>query len=281
MATIHPTAVIDPKAELADDVDIGPFCYVAADVRIGGGCRLISHVCVLGPTTLGRSNTIWPNTVLGGDPQDLKYRGERSELVIGDHNEIRENVTVHRGTANDHALTRIGDHNLIMAYAHVAHDCIIGHHVILANGVGLAGHVSIEDHSAVGAHTGVHHFVTIGQYSYVGGMTRLVQDVPPYMLVEGNPAKVRAINAIGLARHQFEEKSVERLKQACRSLFRNAADGTGVGQMAAKLCDIEQQYPDDPHIAALVAFCRNTTGGMHGRYRESLRQDDRRAQAQR
>ena len=279
MANIHPTSVIDPKADLAEDVEVGPLCFVGPQVVIGPGTRLVSHVAILGLTVLGRDNTVWSNSVLGGDPQDLKYKGEPTQLIIGDANHIRESVTIHKGTENDQGVTRVGNQNLIMAYAHIAHDCVIGDRVVLANGAGLAGHVMVEDHAAVGGQAGVHHFVTIGQYGYVGGMTRIVQDVPPFMMVEGNPAKVRQPNLIGLARHGFSDQSMDHIKDAYRRLFRNSANGEGVGQTAETLVQLEQDYADDEHVTALIRFMRNTTNGVHGRYRETLRQDDRRKAA--
>ncbi len=276
MANIHPTAVVDPQADLAEEVEVGPLCYVGPQVVIGPGTRLVSHVVVLGLTILGRDNTVWPNVVLGGDPQDLKYKSGPTQLIIGDANDIRESVTIHKGTENDQGVTRVGNHNLVMAYVHIAHDCVIGDRVVLANSVALAGHVVVEDHAAVGGQSGVHHFVTIGQYGYVGGMTRIVQDTPPFMVVEGNPAKVRQPNLIGLARHGFSNENIDHLKDAYRRLFRNSANGEGVGQTAEMLVQLEQDYADDEHIISLIQFMRNTTNGMHGRYRETLRHDNRR-----
>jgi UDP-N-acetylglucosamine acyltransferase len=276
MTQIHPSSVVDPKAELAADVQVGPLCHIGPGVTIGTGTQLISHVVVLGPTVVGALNMIWPQTTLGGDPQDLKYRGEPTRLIIGDHNQIRESVTMHRGTANDNGVTTIGDYNLIMAYAHVAHDCLIGNHVVIANGVALAGHIQVEDFAAIGGESAVHHFVTIGGHAYVGGMCRVVTDVPPYMLVEGSPAKVRGINSIGLTRHAFPVETVGRLKEAYKRLFRDAAEGTRVGQMSEGLAQVEKDYPDDPAIVKLVGAVRNASVGVHGRYRESLRADDRR-----
>ncbi len=276
MPTIHPTAVIDPKANLAPDVQVGPLCFIGPDVTLGRGTRLVSHVVILGPTTLGEHNIVWPHAVLGGDPQDLKYRGEDSRLVIGDHNQIREAVTIHRGTANDQALTKVGSHNLLMAYTHIAHDCMVGDHVILANGVGLAGHVVVEDHASIGAETGVHHFITIGGYAYVGGMSRLVRDVPPYMIVEGNPARVRGVNTIGLSRHGFTPDTVTRLEDAWKRLFKKTSESSGAGHIAAAIVQIESLYNGDPAIARLITSVRHSAAVPHGRYRESLRHDDKR-----
>ena len=276
MADIHPSSVIDSRAELADDVEVGPLCYVGPNVRIGHGTRLISHVSILGPTTIGQGNTLWPQCVLGADPQDLKYHGEHTELRIGDHNIIREAVTIHRGTVNDQCVTVVGDHNLIMAYTHIAHDCIIDNHIVLANSIALAGHIHIQDHAVLGGQTAIHHFVTVGQYSYIGGMTRLVHDVPPYMIVEGYRATVRSVNLVGLARHGFSDSSIQHLKTAWKKLFKNTAEGSGVGQTAQQLTQLEADYPDDQAVMTLITAIRNAQSGTHGRYREAMRQDNRR-----
>ena len=275
MPTVHPSSVIETGAELGDDVVVGPFCHVGPQVRIGAGTRLIGSVTILGRTTLGKENTIWPQAVLGGDPQDLKYKGEDSELVIGDHNVIREAVTLHKGTANDHAVTRIGDHNLIMAYVHVGHDCVIGSHTVIANAVQFAGHVHVQDHAALGGATAVHHYVTIGQYAYAGGMTRVATDVPPFMLVEGNPARVRKVNTTLLTRHNFPEEQVNHLKDAYRRLFRVTDDDATIGNTAETLESLDADFGDDWAIRALVEAIRNSTSGIFGRYRESQRLDNR------
>lgn len=276
MPDIHPSSVIDPGAELAQDVCVGPLCHVGPHVTIGAGTRLVSHVAILGPTEIGAHNRVWPQAVLGGEPQDRKYTGENSRLVIGDHNDIREGVTIHRGTDNDEGLTRVGSHNLIMGCVHVAHDCIIGDHVVIANSVGMAGHARIENCAVIAGMVGMHHFVTIGCHAYVGGMTRLVQDVPPYMIVEGNPAKVRGINSIGLGRHGFDDQTIGRIKEAYKKIFRNSTQDQAVGKAHDGLAQLEKDYGDDPTISNLVAAVRNSTASVHGRYRESLRRDDRR-----
>ncbi|MBH06651.1 MAG: acyl-[acyl-carrier-protein]--UDP-N-acetylglucosamine O-acyltransferase [Phycisphaeraceae bacterium] len=274
MANIHPTAVVDPKAQLDQDVEVGPLCHVGPHVTIGTGTRLLSHVTVLGPTVIGRKNRIWPQATLGGEPQDRKYRGGPTQLIIGNHNEIRESVTIHRGTENDESVTKIGNNNLVMCYSHIAHDCVIHDRVTIANGVGLAGHIHIESDVNIGAETGVHHFVSMGQHCYVGGMSRLVHDVPPYMIAEGSPARVRGVNLIGLARHEFPTETIGRLKTACKRLFRNGDNG--VGNITQGITELETELPDDPHIANLILAIRNSVSGIHGRYREGLRQDDRR-----
>lgn len=274
MPTIHPSSVVEPGAKLAEDVVVGPFCRVGPRSTLGPGTKLVSHVCVLGRTTLGTGNTVWPFTILGADPQDLKYNGEDSELIIGDHNDIRENVTLHKGTNNDRGVTRVGDHNLIMAYAHLGHDCVVGNHTIISNAVQFAGHVHLADHAIVGGATACHHFVTIGQYAYVGGMTRIVSDVPPFMIAEGNPSRIRGVNAIGLKRHGFCPDDETRLKHAWKLLFKKASEDQG-GASSAALDELQSLYPDDWMVNALIDALRRSAQGTHGRYREGLRKDNR------
>ncbi|MEO1236425.1 MAG: acyl-ACP--UDP-N-acetylglucosamine O-acyltransferase [Planctomycetota bacterium] len=273
MPDLHPSAVVDPRAQLADDVRVGPFCVVGPKARLGAGTRLVSHVSIVGRTTLGENNTVWPHAVLGGDPQDLKFDGEDSQLVIGSHNEIRESVTIHKGTANDHGVTRVGDHNLVMAYAHLGHDGTVGNHCVIANAVQFAGHVVVEDHAVVGGATAVHHFVTLGQHCFLGGMTRVVADVPPFMVAEGNPAAIRRVNSTGLARRGFDADTVRHLKDAWKRLYGRRAQGHA-GQTASALEDLEDAYPHDACVLALVAHVRRSARGTFGRYRESLRGDD-------
>jgi UDP-N-acetylglucosamine acyltransferase len=273
MTQIHATAVVDSKAEIAATAAIGPLCYVGPDVKIGAGTRLVSHVSVTGPTTIGQNNTIWPQAVIGADPQDLKFHGERVELTIGDNNDIRELVTIHRGTENGGGFTRIGSDNLIMVGCHIAHDCVIGSHVVMANNVGLAGHIHIKDHAAIGGYAGFHHFVTVNEYAYVGGMSRIVHDVPPFMVVEGSPGRVRGLNIKGLIRHRFEEEAIRKLKDAHRRLYRGNGD-EGAGDMAAGLAELETRYADDELVAMLTGAIRRAMIGIHGRYLENHRQDD-------
>jgi UDP-N-acetylglucosamine acyltransferase len=280
LSNIHPTAVVEPGAQVADDATIGPMCCVGPDAVIGPGTRLVHRVTVMGRTTLGRDNVVWPNAVLGGDPQDLKFKGEQTQLIIGDHNEIREGATLHLGTDNGGGVTRVGDHNLIMVNAHVAHDCCIASHCVLANNLLLAGHVHIEDHVTIGGGTAVHHFITIGKYAYVGGATTVRQDAPPYMIFEGMPGRVRAVNTIGLQRNGFEPASVANLKQAYRVLFRDVeedgqADPADDSTILQRLATVEAQYPGDAAIAYLGQFIRRMADGVYGRYRESLRQDNK------
>jgi UDP-N-acetylglucosamine acyltransferase len=282
---IHPTAVVEDGATVHPDAVVGPFCFVSRHARIGAGTKLVAHVSVLGRTTLGEHNTIWPQATLGAEPQDLKFHGEAVTLAIGHHNEIRENVTIHPGTGNGGGSTIVGSGNLIMVGSHIGHDCIVGNHVILANQVQLAGHVVIEDHANIAGIVGVHHYCTIGQYSYVGGMTRVVKDVTPFMLYEGDPARERGVNAIGLQRHRIDPVSITRLKDAFKRLFRadrkaakvnGNGKPTGVINLADGLTSLEKDYGDDAYISILATFLRNRSIGTSGRYRETLREDDRR-----
>ncbi len=275
MAVIHPTSVVDEGANLAEDVHVGPHCYVGPHATLGRGCRLISHVAILGRTTLGEHNTLWPHATLGAQPQDLKYHGEETQLHIGNHNQFRENVTIHLGTENGGGVTRIGNDNLIMVAAHVAHDCCIGDHVVIANASLLAGHVHVQDHAVISGATAIQHYVTIGQYAYIAGMTRVVQDAPPFMVVEGNPARVRGVNTIGLERHRFDPQTVERLKEAHRRLYRGD-EQPSLAVMGEHIARLETDYPEDECLTLLTAFLKNMAGGFYGRYREAARADNRR-----
>lgn len=306
MSNIHPTAVVEPGAQLADDVVIGPFCFVGGHARIGTGTRLVSHVSVLGRTTIGQHNIFWPQSTIGADPQDLKFTGEDVFLEIGDHNEIRENVTIHLGTGNGGGITRVGSDNMLMVGVHIAHDCSVGNHCLLANNVLLAGHVHVQDHANLGGAAAVHHYCTIGSFCYVGGMTPVSKDVPPFVIYEGDPARERAINSIGLDRHGFPAATIKRLKDCFKRLFRadritqvpasnrrrwyafkswfgsdeKASEG-GIEKgnllsFADRLAAIENDYADDKAVLQLCIFLRNRSVGLSGRYRESLRKDDRR-----
>ena len=271
-AEIHPSAAIASGAQIADDVSIGPFCHVGPDVTIGPGTRLISHVVILGDTRIGAHNVIWPHVTLGGWPQDLGYAGQETQLTIGDHNVIRESVTMHVGSPKGGGLTSVGDHNYLMVGAHIAHDCRIGSHVIMANAVLLAGHIHVEDGVVMGGGAGVHHFTTIGRYAFVAGVTGIRHDVPPYMIVDGNPSRPRHINRVGLGRNGFTEDQIQRLDTACRRLYPPRREHKGPpSNMAERLASLEADFPDDEHIQYLVAFLRRSMSGPHGRYRESFR----------
>ena len=275
MPQIHSTSVVDDGAELAEDVFVGPFCYVGSQVRLGSRSRLMSHVSIMGKTSIGKDNSIWPHATIGASPQDLKFHGEDTELVIGDHNDIRESVTIHPGTQNGGGITRIGHDNLIMVGVHIAHDCIIGNHIVITNVVQLAGHILIHDHVVIGGASAVHSYVSIGQFAFVAGMTRVTKDVPPFMTVEGNPAVVRGVNSIGLERNQFAAEDISSLKDACRRLFRNSNGETVVRNMAENLAALKAEYGDNECVRSLTDSIQRSMTGLHGRYLESRRQDNR------
>ena len=219
-ATVHPTAIVDPKAFLGDDVSVGPYCVIDGPVTLGNGCQLKSHVVIAGNTTLGSNNVIYPFATLGEQTQDLKYQGEPTSLVIGEGNVFREHVTAHRSTAQD-APTRIGNHGNFLAYSHIAHDCDVGDHVIFSNNGTLAGHVRVEDYAIIGGLTAVHQFCRIGQHAITGGCAKIVQDVPPFMIADGNPAVIRGVNKVGLERRGFSAGDLSALREAYKVLFRD------------------------------------------------------------
>lgn len=216
---IHPTAIVEPGAELGDAVVIGAYAYVGARSVIGAGTVLHHHASVEGRTTVGARCELFPFTCIGGKTQDLKYRGGQPGVRIGDRNVFREYVSVHAAT-NDGEFTLIGSDNTLLAYTHIAHDCRLGNHIVASNSVGLAGHVIIEDHVGLGAKCGVHQFCRVGAYAMVGAMTKVVQDVPPFVIADGNPAVARSINKIGLERNGFAPERLEAVKQAFRVFYR-------------------------------------------------------------
>lgn len=217
---IHPTAIIDPKAQLADSVHVGAYSYVGPEVVIGAGTHIGMHTIIEGCTRIGVNNQIGHHVLLGGAPQDKKYAGEPTRLEIGDRNTIREFTSVHLGTVQDAGVTRIGSDNWIMGYVHVAHDCVVGDHTILASNAQLAGHVHVGDWAIVGGMTGVHQFVQIGAHAMVGGGTVLHKDVVPYVMISGNPGTVFGINSEGLKRRGFTPETIMAIKRAYKSIFR-------------------------------------------------------------
>ena len=269
MSSIHPTALIDSSATLGEGVEVGPYSVIGADVRIGEGSVLMSHVTVEARTVLGDRNRLHPGCVLGGEPQDRKFAGEPTCCRIGDDNDIREHVTIHRGTGNGGGETVVGSNNLIMVGAHVAHDCCIGDRTVIANQVMLAGHVVVEDGASIGGGVGVHHFATIGTLAFVGGLARISRDVPPFMIVEGHPAEVRSVNVIGMLRNGFEQADVDAMKDAYRRLFRQA------GAVAIELPALQTEYAELSAVQHLCAAVEAAASGVHGRAREASRADDK------
>ncbi len=268
---IHPTAQVHPSAELGEDIEIGAFSIIDEHVRIGDGTVIKNNVTITGHTSLGKENKVYPGASLGTEPQDLKHRGEETRLEIGDHNVIRECVTINTGTAAGGGLTRVGSNNLFMACSHVAHDCEIEDGVLMANNVLLGGHVKVENHARLMGLVGVQPFTTIGQYAYVGGLTRIVQDVPPFMLVEGNPSRVRQVNVVGLERSGFSHEQIEPIKEAFYKIFRQSE----TLDQSRVLEELERQDGLTPEVRTLVNFMRNTMKGKFGRYREILRNPSR------
>ena len=259
---IAPTAIVDPNAELADDVEIGHYCVIGPKVSIGRGTRLENHVTITGRTTIGRFNRIFPYTVIGQEPQDISYRGSDTRVVIGDFNMLRESVTVNRGTEKEDGLTNIGDRCYLMAGCHVAHDCKLGDRIIMANGTLLGGHVHIHDDATLSGSVAVHHFTTVGSFSFVAGLTKVLQDVPPYMLVEGIPAQPRFINRVALKRHEFSPYDMQALAEAHRLLYR-AKVGLDHAREMLRANDLLV-----PAVNHLLSFVQNQHEGRNGRGRE-------------
>ena len=225
MARIHPTAVIDPTAHVGQTTHIGPYCIIGANVNLGEGCRLHSHVVIAGPTVIGDGNEFYPFCSIGQRSQDLKYDAEPTHLEIGMGNTFREFTTVHRATSPG-GVTRVGSHGNFLAYAHIAHDCTVGDHVIFSNNGTLAGHVVVGDHAVIGGLSGVHQFCRIGAHAIVGGCTKIVQDVPPFLIADGNPAEVRGVNHVGLERRGFAAEAIRELREAYKVIYRENLNTT-------------------------------------------------------
>lgn len=263
--SIADTACVDPRAELADDVEVGPYCVIGPDVRIGRGTRLLGHICILGVTAIGDFNTISPFVVIGGDPQDVSYLGSPTRVEIGDNNIIREGVTINRATEKEDGVTRLGSNNFLMATSHVAHDCKLGNRVTIANGSMLGGHVHVEDFASISGGVAVHHYVTIGGYSFVGGQSRIYHDVPRFMLVDGNPSKVRCINVVGLKRNGVSSEGIDALHEAHRLVYRAKMSVRQAGEI------LESHGHMTTEVQSLLDFIQSQYEGKHGRARERFR----------
>ena len=251
MVEIHSSAIIDPKAQLGADVNIGPYCVVGSNVQLGDGVRLVAHVVVDGRTNIGPKTAIYPFASIGHPPQDLKYHGEPSTLEIGANNQIREHVTMNPGTEGGGMVTRVGDNGLFMMGAHVAHDCQVGNNVIMANNAGLAGHVTVGDYAIIAGHAVVQQFVRIGAHAMIGGMSAVVADVIPYGMVTGERAHLAGLNIVGLERRGFGREDIHALRSAYRMLF--ASEGT----MAERLDDVAEHYAGHPIVNNIVEFIRD------------------------
>ncbi|CBS86408.1 acyl-ACP--UDP-N-acetylglucosamine O-acyltransferase [Azospirillum lipoferum] len=248
--TIHPSAIVDPAAKLGEGVDIGPFCVVGPDVTLGDGVRLVSHVAVDGRTSIGADTVIYPFASIGHRPQDLKFHGEPSELVIGARNQIREHVTMNPGTEGGGMITRVGDDGLFMMGSHVAHDCIVGDHVIMANNATLGGHVTLGDYVIIGGLSAVRQFVRIGSHAMIGGMSGVENDVIPFGLVMGDRARLAGLNLVGLERRGFKKDDIHALRAAYRMLF--GPEGT----FAERVEEVGRDFGERALISDVLSFIR-------------------------
>jgi len=251
--SIHPTAVISPRARIASDARIGPYVVIEDDVVIGEGCEIASHAVIKQFTTLGRGNRVFEHAVLGGLPQDVKFKNEASRLIIGDENLIREGATLHRASGEGEA-TRVGSRNFLMIGVHIAHNCVVGDDNIFANEVALAGHITIEDHVFLSNGVGCHQFVRMGRFAMVGGKSKIVQDVLPFFITDGNPPRVRGLNSVGLRRAGFSTKERSALKEAYRILFRS--------RLALEDAISEMTELNDSNVEHLVNFIRGSRRGF-------------------
>ncbi|QDU81769.1 Acyl-[acyl-carrier-protein]--UDP-N-acetylglucosamine O-acyltransferase [Polystyrenella longa] len=261
-------AYVDPRAELADDVEVGPFCYVGPRVALGRGCRLDSHVTLVGHTIVGERNRFYPNAVVGADPQDISYQESETEVIIGDDNVFREGVTVNRGAEKEDHVTRIGNRNMLMANSHVAHNCHIHNGVILVNGVLLGGHVHVHDGAIISGNCVVHHFSTIGKLSFVSGGCRVPHDIPPFMLAAGsdNPT-IRTINLVGMQRSGISRETISLIKRAYKMLYREFKTLDEIRELFST--ELETVLPIE--LASLLTFIDQQRKGRMGRAREAFR----------
>ena len=256
MTRIHSSAVIHPDVEIEDGAEVGPFTVIGEKVSIGKGTKVGAHVVIPGYTRIGENCRIFSFASVGEVPQDLKYQGEESWVIIGDNNIIREFVTIHRGTALGEGRTVLGNNNFLMDYVHVAHDCHIGNNVILANGATLAGHIEIGDHAIIGGLSAIHQFVRIGAYAFIGGASGIPQDVVPYVSAVGNRARLFGLNLVGLKRHNFSEETIRNLKRAYRLLFRSGL------RLQEATATIEEELGETPEVAHLLDFVRKSQRGI-------------------
>jgi UDP-N-acetylglucosamine acyltransferase len=260
MANIHPTALVDAQAQLAEDVQVGPYTTIGPHVRVGAGSRIGAHCVIEGHTEIGRDNRVFQFASLGADPQDKKYAGEPTRLVIGDRNTIREFTTFNTGTVQDKAETRIGHDNWVMAYVHIAHDCTVGDGNVIANSVQLAGHVEVGNHTLIGGITGVHQFVRIGDFAMVGFQTRLTQDLPPFTMAEGNPAEARNVHQEGPRRKGYSPERLSMLKQMYKLLYRR---GLTLEASRAEIAALKGSAPGvDADIDMMLGFLAQAQRGI-------------------
>jgi UDP-N-acetylglucosamine acyltransferase len=257
--TIHPTAIIDPSAELDSTVKVGPYAIIEGNVRIGAGSEIAGHAFISGPTTIGENNIISSFATVGGAPQDLKYDGEPTELIMGNNNRVREYASIHRGTVQGGGKTVIGDGNLLMSYIHIAHDCIIGNNVIMSNVATMAGHVEVGDFATIGGLVAVHQFARIGKYSYIGGVSGINLDVPPFVIITGtrNRTRISGINKVGLRRRGFSRETISKIDSAFRIIFRSPDLLLKDALVLAK-----KEVTDCPEVDELVKFFEDSERGV-------------------
>ncbi len=253
---IHPTALIDPKAELADDVEVGAYSIIDAKVRIDSGTKIHSHAVITGRTTIGKNNHIFQFTSIGEQPQDKKYAGEDTELIIGDNNTIRELCTFSRGSLQGGGVTRIGSNNWIMACVHIAHDCILGDDIIMANNASLAGHVTVGDHAILSGYSLIHQFCTVGEHSFTSFASHVNQSIPPYVTVSGEKARVKGINSEGLKRRGFSPEQINQVRRAYKALYRESLS------LEDATARIREMAKDSPEIDLLVNFLNSAERGI-------------------
>ena len=253
---IHPTAIISPDATLAEGVDVGPYSIIGPDCHIGKNTSIGPHVVIESHTDIGEGCRISQFASLGGAPQDLKYRGEATRVVIGNYNTIREYVTINRATTADIGVTLIGNHNLLMAYCHVAHNCRLENHIVMANAANLAGHIHVEDFTIIGGLSGVHQFTRIGAHCIIGGASAVTKDVAPFVMASGNYAKLFGLNLIGLKRRGFTDETIQALKKAYRIVFRSSL------LLSLAIKKVEQEVEDLPEVRQFLAFIRDSKRGL-------------------
>ena len=252
---IHSTAIIHPKAQIGSGCEVGPYCLIGENVILGDNCKLHSHVVIDGHTRIGQENEIFPFATIGKKTQDLKWKGGITRLEIGDRNVFREGVTIHCAT-NDGDTTVVGSDNLLLTYVHIAHDCRLSNHIIMSGFAGLAGHVVVEDHAILGGYTAVHQFCRVGRLAMTGGCSRIPQDVPPFMIVEGNPAETRTINKVGLERNGISTEAQAALRRAYKIIFREEL------AVPNALLRVEEELPALPEVQHLVHFIRASERGI-------------------
>jgi len=253
---IHQTAIIEPGAIIGNNVSIGPWSYIGPNVTVGDECIIGPHVVIKGPSRIGKGNKFFQFASIGEDCQDLKYAGEATELEIGDYNIFRECCTVHRGTIQDQGITKIGSHNLFMAYTHVAHDCVIADHCILANNASIAGHVHLGDYVIMGGMSGVHQFCHVGAHSFIAATSLVIKDIPPYVMASGNTAKPYGLNSEGLKRRGFNNDTIIAIKRAYKLLYRN---GFTIDEAIEQMTELQQSHAQ---VALFVAFVQASSRGI-------------------